>query len=96
MTKLTCLLVAGVALGLGGAPARAADDCATTLPELRAATQRPAVDEVTRGKINSLLDDAAGLCEEGAEADARTKFANVRELLEGDLDEGEGGSSDAD
>jgi hypothetical protein len=93
MTRLPCLVVAAGLLGLG-APAVAADDCATALPELQQATQRPEVDEITREKIGSLLSDAKELCADGDQAEARTKFANVRELLEGDREEPEDGASD--
>ena len=92
MTKLSSLVVAAALLGQGVAPATAADDCATALPELQDAMQRPEVDEITREKIDALLSDAKGLCDEGEQAAARTKFANIRELLGGDLEEN--GASD--
>ena len=91
MKGLSCLVVAG--LLLGAAPAGAADDCASALPELQQAMQQPQVDEITREKIDSLLSDAKGLCDEGEQAQARTKFANVRELLAGDSDEPANGGS---
>jgi hypothetical protein len=88
MTRLSCLAVAAGLLGLGALPATAADDCATALPELQQAMQGREVDEITREKIDSLLSDAQDLCEEGEQGEARTKFANVRELLAGDREEG--------
>jgi hypothetical protein len=87
MSKLPSIVVAAGLLGLGAMPAAAAEDCATTLPELQRAAQSPAVDEITREKIDTLLSDAKGLCEEGEQAAAGTKLANVRELLEGDREE---------
>jgi len=94
MPKLPCLVVAAGLAFLGAAPAGAADECATALPELRQAAQRPAIDEITREKIDSLLSDAEGLCEEGEQEEAQTKFANVRDLLEGDVAEQENGAPD--
>jgi hypothetical protein len=94
MTRLPCLVVAAGLLGLGAVPAAAADDCATALPELQQATQRPEVDEITREKISSLLSDAKQLCADGDQAEAGAKFANVRELLEGDREEPANGASD--
>ena len=83
MTRLPCLAIATGLLWLGAAPAGAADDCAA-VPELRQAASRPAVDEITRGKIDALLNEARDLCEAGEHEDAETKFVNVRELLESD------------
>lgn len=93
MTRLPCLVVAVGLVALGAAPAVAADDCATALPELQQAMQRPEVDEITREKIDALLSDAKDLCEKGDQAAAQTKIANVRELLEGDREEPEKGTS---
>jgi hypothetical protein len=49
--------------------------------------QDAVIDEITREKVNSLLNDAAGLCEEGARDKADVKLANALELLSSDLDE---------
>ena len=49
--------------------------------------QEAVIDEVTREKVDSLLNDAAGLCEEGARDKADVKLANALELLSSDLDE---------
>jgi hypothetical protein len=83
MTRLLCLVVAGGLLGPGALPARAAEGC-DEVAELRQAALRPPVDEITRGKIEALLNEAQDLCEAGEYADAETKFVNVRELLASD------------
>jgi hypothetical protein len=87
MSKLPPLVVAAGLLGLGAVPAAAAEDCAAALPELQQAVRSPEIDQITREKIDTLLSDAKGLCEEGEQAAAATKLANVRELLEGDREE---------
>ena len=92
MTRLPCLAIAAGLLWLAATPAGAADDC-TAVPELRQAALRPAVDEITRGKIEALLNEAEDLCEAGEYADAETKFVNVRELLGSDLEAAPEGTS---
>ena len=87
MLKLPlCAAVAGL-LWLAAGPAGAADDCTEPLPELMQMMQRPALDEITREKIATLLDEAADLCEEGEPEEAQIKFANALELLESDQEE---------
>ena len=83
-TLAGCLAMTG-ALLLVGTPALAAEPCMAPAPELDQMAQRKALDEVTRGKIETLLKDAAGLCEKGDAEKAKTKFANVRQLLNSDL-----------
>ena len=51
--------------------------------------QEAVIDEITREKVDSLLNDAAGLCEEGERDMADVKLANALELLTSDLDEQE-------
>ena len=92
MTRLPCLAVAAGLLWLGAPPAGAAEGCAA-VPELRQAALRPAVDEITRGKIDALLNEAGDLCEAGEYEEAGTKLTNVRELLESDSAAQESGSS---
>jgi hypothetical protein len=85
MTRLLCLIVAGGLLWPGTPPARAAEGC-DDLAELWQAALRPPVDEVTREKIESLLNDAEGMCAEGKTEDLDVKLRNVRELLESDIE----------
>jgi hypothetical protein len=92
MTRLLCLVVAGGLLWPGALPARAAEDC-DEVAELRQAATRPPVDEITRGKIEALLNEAQDLCEAGEYEEAETKFVNVRELLESDLETAPEGAS---
>jgi hypothetical protein len=85
MKALTgCMAITG-ALWLVAMPALAAEACMAPAPELSQMAQRATVDEVTRGKIDSLLHDAAGLCDEGATDKAQMKFANIRQLLDSDV-----------
>ena len=93
MTRLPCLAIAAGVLWLAAAPAGAADDC-TAVPELSQAALSPAVDEITRGKIEALLNDARDLCAEGEHEEAETKLANVRELLESASAAPDDGASD--
>ena len=69
--------------------AGAAEDCTELLPRLEQMKQEAVIDEITREKVESLLEDAASLCEEGARDKADVKLANVLELLASDLDEHE-------
>jgi hypothetical protein len=64
--------------------APAAEPCMAPAPELEEMAQKTALDEVTRGKIESLLHDAPGLGDEGDVEKAKIKFANVRHLLDSD------------
>jgi hypothetical protein len=94
MTKLAgCAVAAGV-LWLGATPAVAADPCMAPTPEVKHMMQRTALDEVTREKIDTLLEDAAGLCEEGRADEAETKFANVRELIQAHAREHQSSAAD--
>jgi hypothetical protein len=88
-----CAIVAG-GLWLGATPAVAADPCMAPLPEVKQMMQRTALDEVTRDKIDTLLQDAAGLCEDGRADEAETKFANVRELIEAHAREHQSNAAD--
>jgi hypothetical protein len=92
MTRLLCLVVAGGLLWPGALPARAAEGC-DQVGELWEAALRPPVDDITRGKIEALLNEAQDLCADGKYADAETKFANVRELLESDREAAPEGTS---
>jgi len=85
MTKLLCPVLAAAFLGLAASPAAAAEGC-EAVPELRAAATRAAVDDVTQGKIDALLNDAEGMCEEDRVEDLDVKLRNVRELLESDIE----------
>ena len=73
MTRLPCLVVAAGCLGLAALPAAAAEGC-DAVPELRAAAQSAEVDEVTEDKIDALLNDAEGMCEEGKVEDLDIKL----------------------
>ena len=85
MTRLPCLVVAAGCLGLAALPAAAAEGC-DAVPELRAAAQSTEVEEITQDKIDALLNDAEGMCEEGKVEDLDIKLRNVRELLESDIE----------
>ena len=86
MTRLLCLVVAGALLWPGAQPARAAEVC-EGLPELWQTALRPPIDEITREKIEALINDAESLCADGEYEEAETKVANVHELLESDLEQ---------
>ena len=92
MTRLSCLLIAGGLLWPGAFPARAAEPC-DDLAELWQAALRPPVDEITREKIEALINDAESLCEEGEYEEAETKVTNVRVLLDSDLEAAPEGTS---
>ncbi len=85
MTTLTGSMATLAVLWLLAPPALAADGCMAPAPKLEQMAQRAELDDVTRGKVDSLLHDAAGLCDEGDVEQAKTKFANVRQLLDSDL-----------
>ena len=89
MIKLSWFAAAGGALWLFAGPASAAEDCTELLPELEQIKQEAVIDEITREKVDSLLEDAAELCEEGERDEADVKLANVLELLTSDVDEPE-------
>ena len=94
MTRLPCLAVAAGLLGLGAAPAAPPT---TAPPRCPSCSRRCSARRSTRSpgrRSNSLLSDAKDLCEEGEQGEARTKFANVRELLEGDREERKDGAAD--
>jgi hypothetical protein len=85
MTKLLCSALAAGSLAWAAMPAAAAEGC-EAVPELRAAAERAEVEEVTEGKIDSLLNDVEGMCEEGWTEDLEVKLRNIRELLESDIE----------
>jgi hypothetical protein len=87
------LAVAAAGLCLAAWPARAAEDCSKLLPKLEQMKQEAVIDEITREKVESLLNDAAGLCEEGEHDKADVKLANVLELLASDVGERDSGST---
>lgn len=65
--------------------AAAADDpCGEAPPEIRQMLEQATLDDVTARKIESLLEEAATLCEEGKPREAAVKFANAEELIESD------------
>jgi hypothetical protein len=79
-------LAAGGILCLVAWPARAAEDCTELLPKLEQMKREAVIDEITREKVDSLLSDAAGLCEEGERDQADVKPANALELPTSDLE----------
>jgi hypothetical protein len=85
MKTLTGCMGMTAAFWLVATAAPAAEPCMAPAPELEQMEQKAALDEVTRGKIDSLLHDAAGLCEEGDTEKAQTKFVNVRQLLDSEV-----------
>jgi hypothetical protein len=73
----------------------AADDpCRDDPPEIRQMVEQTTLDEVTLQKIESLMEEAATLCEEGKPQEAAVKYDNTRELIESDERTNGGGPSD--
>jgi len=89
MVELSRLAAAAASLCLAAWPAGAAEDCSQLLPKIEQMKEDAVIDEITREKVDSLLSDAAGLCEEGEREKADVKLANALELLTSDLDEPE-------
>ena len=89
MVELSRLAAVVASLCLAGWPAGAAEDCRELLPKIEQMKEEAVIDEITREKVDSLLNDAAGLCEEGERDMADVKLANALELLTSDLDEPE-------
>jgi hypothetical protein len=89
MIKLPLCPVAVGVLWLAAGPAGAADGCLEPLPEIQEMMHRAVVDELTREMVDTLLEDAVELCEEGAREDAEIKFANALELLTSEVDQEE-------
>jgi hypothetical protein len=89
MVELSRLAAAAASLCLAAWPAGAAEDCRELLPKIEQMKEDAVIDEITREKVDSLLNDAAGLCEEGERDEADVKLANALELLTSDLDEQE-------
>jgi hypothetical protein len=75
--------------------AGAADDpCRDDPPEIRQMIEQASIEEVTLQKIESLMEEAATLCEEGKPQEAAVKYDNTRELIESDERTNGGGPSD--
>ena len=75
--------------------AGAADDpCRDDPREIRQMVEQTTLDEITFQKIESLLEEAATLCEEGQPQEAAVKFDNTRILIESDEGTNGGGASD--
>lgn len=90
MVRLPWFATAAGTLWLAAGPAgaaAAAQACTDPLPEIRQMMERPALDEITREKIDTLVQEAVQLCDEGEPEKAEIKFANALELLESDLEE---------
>jgi hypothetical protein len=76
------------------AGAAADDPCSEDPPEVRQMLEQTTLDEVTLQKIESLLEEAATLCEEGKPGEAAVKYDNTRDLIESDRGTNGSGASD--
>jgi hypothetical protein len=82
VARVVPLVAAAVMLAGPQNHALGQSSCTDPIPRIQDLRQGEAVDELTREKVDELIEEGRELCEEGDNAAAQLKFANAFELLE--------------
>jgi hypothetical protein len=82
VTRILTLLAAAVMMAGPQTLARAQSSCTDPIPRIQDLRSGEAIDELTREKVDQLIEEGRELCEQGDADEAQLKFANAFELLE--------------